>query len=156
MQWNQKSDAGHLFRCIYYPIDQTYAGPADSDCNGGCFKLALSGTVAPTMWFDSNDRGAAPLETAIDTCRKAGGHLASERDFTEAIRHGLPNGSGNFLSTWDIGQGASTGAGTDFMIVRWTATETGYADQYTTDMTNAALSNATFGFRCMWTNELRY
>ncbi len=33
----------HPHRCIYYPRDLGYNGPAEADCNGGCSELALTG-----------------------------------------------------------------------------------------------------------------
>jgi hypothetical protein len=153
--WAYKTDPMHAYRCIYYPIDTQYMGPAASDCNGGCFKLTLPGATPASMWLDSMDRPAALLESAINTCRGKGGHLASERDLMEAIRKGLPNGSGNYVATWDIGYGDGTGAGTRYMIVKWSGTDTNFNDQYNTYMTNADLTNATIASRCMWSNELR-
>src|SRR5262249_38322805 len=79
-------------RCIYYPVAPTYTDPT---CYAGCFEVDLSGTPGPKMWFDSQNRSAASLGSAFADCESSGGQLASERDLTEAIRYGLPNGAGN-------------------------------------------------------------
>jgi hypothetical protein len=134
------------FRCIYYPIDPAY--PVPTTCMGSCFTLALPGNPAPTMWFDSMDRTPSKLADAFIDCAGAGGHLASERDLTEAIRAGLPNGSGMNLYTSDFGQGNTT-------IVHWTGAGTNaFKDEYAADM-NWTAQTTVLPHRCMWTNELR-
>lgn len=134
------------FRCVYYPTDPTWTPPAS--CEGGCF--SVQPPVGPSrMVFDSVDRAEALPAVAFNTCRELGGRLPYERDLTEAIRQGLPNGVGGntYLLTADVGQGY-------FTIVRWTGTNPTYADLFPADMTWSAPSNAR-PFRCMWTNELR-
>jgi hypothetical protein len=142
--WDYKTGS-MPFRCIYYPLDPGY--PAPTTCAGGCFTLALPAGNPPTMWFDSMDRPAALYAGAVDACRREGGHVASERDYTEAIRAGLPNGTGAWLLSSDFGIG-------NVMVVRWNGTETAYTDQHSTYMTWADLTTP-YAFRCMWTNELR-
>ncbi|MEO8841168.1 MAG: hypothetical protein ABI591_03270 [Kofleriaceae bacterium] len=132
------------FRCIYYPIDAAYVAPAT--CTGGCFMTSVGNG---TMWFDSTDRAAASESVAIADCASSGGHLASERDLTEAIRAGLPNGtSPAFVLTSDF-------AGVvEATVVRWPGVQTAYTDQYSANMSWAAPTTAR-GYRCMWTNEQR-
>ena len=146
--WNYKTTT-QPYRCIYYPIDPAYVAP--TACAGGCFVVTLPGTTAAKMWFDSQDRAAAGFGAAIDDCRMQSGHLASERDLTEAIRQGLPNGTAAMAPSWiwtsDFGQNYLT-------IVQWKDTDMAFTDQYPTYMTWAAPAN-TFRYRCMWTNELR-
>jgi len=151
--WAYKTDASHAFRCIYYPLDPSVAPP--TTCKGGCFSLVLPGTPAPTMWFDSLDREPAIMSDAFATCAAEQGHVASERDYTEAILGGLPNGvgNGNYLFTSDFGLGTNPTLAT--MIVQWTAaTAAGFADEYPSDMTWADPAPGR-AYRCMWTNELR-
>jgi hypothetical protein len=152
MTWAYKTDS-RVYRCIYYPIDATYDGPPAANCSGGCMQMTYgSGSVQPKMWIDNSDRVPTTLGSAINLCNSLGGHLASERDFTEAIRSGLPNGSNNFLWTWDIGYGETA---TNTMIVRWLQTDTAYNDQWSTYMTWSGIAGETRPYRCMWTNELR-
>ncbi len=145
--WDWKYMA-FAYRCIYYPVDPTYVAPT---CYAGCFEVDLPGTPAPKLWLDSQDRAAASLGTAFADCASSGGQLASERDLTEAIRGGLPNGLASDPSPWiwtsDFAQGNVT-------IVRWLNVEKTFADQYSADMTweNPANSHR---YRCMWTNEVR-
>src|SRR6185295_11551534 len=89
----------HPFRCIYYPLDPTFVPPAT--CNGGC-NVRSAGSPAVTISFDLTDRPAATVAAAVADCASTGGHLASERDYMEAIRDGLENGTATFLSTWDV------------------------------------------------------
>lgn len=141
--WLAKQSSA-AFRCIYYPIDTAYVAP--TTCTGGCFPTSVGNG---TMWFDSTDRAAATVSVAIADCASSGGHLASERDLTEAIRAGLPNGtSPTYVLTSDF---ASVAEAT---IVHWTAVQTAYTDQYSASMTWAAPTTAR-GYRCMWTNEQR-
>jgi hypothetical protein len=150
--WAYKANPGYPFRCIYYPIDEELAGPADADCNGGCFEIA-AGDGPATIWFDKLDRAPAPLEAGVAACAAQGGRLASERDYTEAIRHGLPGGTGAFLLSWDIAWG-STNPGLHHTVVRWTGEEPAFADLSPANMTWSAPATAR-PYRCMWTNELR-
>ena len=84
------------------------------------------------MWVDSFDR-APPLEAreAIAACRSIGGHLATERDLIEAIRAGLPNGSGGNILTSDLELG-SQGGGLLVGVVKWTGTDTAFTDAHPT------------------------
>jgi hypothetical protein len=143
--WAYKTDS-RPFRCIYYPVDSTYVAP--TACAGGCFSLMLTGNPAATMWFDSVDRGSMKVADAFADCASVGGHLPSERDFTEAIRAGLPNGSGGYLYTSDFSQ-------LNFTVVIWTGLgSSAFVDQYSGNMTWSDPTPAR-PYRCMWTNELR-
>lgn len=132
------------FRCIYYPIDAGFQPPAS--CNGGC-NVRSAGSPAVTIFFDQMDRPAATVAAGIAECAKTGGYLASERDLTEAIRDGLPNGSGAYLNTWDVAQ-------TYVTVLLWSGVNEAYDDQYPAFMTWSD-PLAARPYRCMWTNELR-
>ncbi len=147
--WAYKTDPGYPFRCVYYPLDPNYIAP--TTCNGGCYAVTLPGDRPAIMWFDSLDRGATPptdlMETAIDACRREGGHLTTERDLAEAIRAGLPNGTNAWLMTSDL-------AMTNYHVVRWTGVDAAFDDQYSTYMSWSGPTTP-YNYRCMWTNELR-
>ncbi len=152
--WMYRTSAGNPFRCIFYPVDSSYQGPANSDCAGGCTVLPLPGSSGAKMWIDSFDRAPpATLQDATNACRQKGGHLASERDLTEAIRQGLPNGSGTWILTSDAELGSGT-TGWNVGAVKWSGTDTAFTDQYSTYSTWAAPQNP-IPYRCVWTNELR-
>jgi hypothetical protein len=114
------------------------------------------------MWLDSQDRAGATLGAAFADCSAHGGTLASERDYTEAIRAGLPNGTAAtgtppWLWTSDFAAGATAPPTVNITVVRWTNSEpTTFNDQYSTYMTwvSTPTSNV-FRYRCVWTNELR-
>ncbi|MBK7580467.1 MAG: hypothetical protein IPI67_09710 [Myxococcales bacterium] len=148
-----------LFRCLYYPVDTTYSGPPSSACAGGCKEIALPGGSGAKLWFDSFDRApSANLQTAIDTCRKQGGHLGSTRDFVEAIRAGLPNGSAAFVWTGDFSMFLASPFGGTYVLrsgtVKWTGTDPAFADTFGSSSSTADPS-ASLPYRCMWTNEGR-
>ncbi|MDX2018786.1 MAG: hypothetical protein SF187_00990 [Deltaproteobacteria bacterium] len=152
--WAYKSEPMKEFRCVYYPINAAYKEPAPSDCAGGCFKVAAPQGLG-VMWFDSSDRAPASWENAIALCRKRGASLATERDLTEAIRAGLPNGSMQLLQTSDLGYGGGGSAGLRAAAVKWNMMEPAFADQYPANMTWLDLGPTPQPFRCVWTNELR-
>ena len=139
----------HPFRCIYYPIDTSYTAP--TNCYAGCFEVALPGTPAATMWFDSQDRAAATLGSAFGDCEASGGHLAVRARLhrsdpqrpAERLEHADP------AVDVDVGLRAEQRHGR-----AWTNVEPDFADQYSTYMTWAGPANA-YGYRCMWTNEVR-
>jgi hypothetical protein len=159
--WNYKNSAvGGLgyHRCIYYPVDTTYTGPANSDCEGGtCFKLTLGNRTH--MWFDSFDRTKANYITAFKTCNAKGGHLAHERDLTEAIRSGLPNGSNQSLITTDMESGAHGQASyPEVGCANWNGTDLNFDDLYSARSTWCGYIYNTanqWPYRCVWTDELR-
>lgn len=156
LQWTYKSGTSYPYRCLYYPVDAMYSGPAPSTCAGGCTQIALPGVSGAKMWFDATDR-TPPVDTAqaIDACRQSGGHLASERDLVEGIRHGLPNGTSTFIHTADTARGDGSGAaGLMVGVVRWTGTALGFDDLYPASATWDGPGNPS-SFRCMWTNEVR-
>jgi hypothetical protein len=148
LDWTYKHSGMNATRCIYYPLDPAFVAP--SVCNGGCFTVTLpSGAMPAVIVLDSADRAAVAPEVAFDTCRQAGGHLASERDLMEAIRAGLPGGAApEYVWTSEVVRSSRLN------IVRWTAIDTGFTDLYATYMSWGTL-NATYPFRCIWTNEIR-
>ena len=152
MTWIRKTSTAP-FRCIYYPIDTGYSGPTAAQCSGTCFEVTLPGATPARMWLDEFDRVPATLEAAFADCASDGGHLASERDLTEAIRHGLPNGTDTRLHTSDFALGTST-SGVRQMVVSWVGTDTMYDDQWSTYMTWGKLDQVN-PYRCFWSNEIR-
>jgi hypothetical protein len=155
LSWDYRTTASYPFRCIYYPVDTSYTGPASASCAGGCFTVNLPGGSNAKMWVDNFDRAPpATALNAIDACRALGGHLASERDLTEAVREGLPNGSGQWLLTSDTEIGDGSSGGLLLGIVKWSGTDTAFTDQYSTYSTWGWPYNP-LAYRCMWTNELR-
>jgi hypothetical protein len=149
LEWTIKRTGQNASRCIYYPLDPTFTAPAT--CNGGCFYLPLvpvGGSMPATLYFDSADRTAATIETAFDTCRGLGGHLASERDLTEAIREGLPGGSGALVWTSEAVRSSQ------FHVVKWTGVDMAFDDLEPTYASASAITG-TRGYRCVWTNEMR-
>ena len=144
------------FRCIYYPIDTNYTGPADpaNNCAGGCQTFDVPGNQGAKMWVDKFDRVQTSLGAAMSVCNSVGGRLWSERDATETIRAGLVNGSNNWVHTWDVGRGAA--GSQQEMIVKWAGVDKLYHDFYNSNyMTWGGLTDLR-PFRCIWTNELRY
>ena len=153
LTWTYKHTGTFPFRCIFYPIDTAYAGPAPAACGGTCATVALPGTSNAKMWLDNNDRAPPATATvAIDTCRQQGGHLASERDLLEAVRHGLPNGSTAWLWTSDPQVGTATSL--QVGVSKWSAADTKFDDLYPTYTTWDGPS-AAHTYRCVFTNELR-
>lgn len=152
MTWAWKTNTDYPFRCVYYPVDPDYPGPKSGACEGSCEEFALPGSSGGRLWLDGTDRVASPWQTAADLCRQEGGRLPHERDFAEAIRQRLPNGSDNWLWTTDFGIG--NGATVNAMVVRWTGQDGAFTDQYSTYMTWSGFATAR-PFRCLWTNEVR-
>lgn len=152
MTWSYKN-VTRAHRCVYYPVDPTFKGPPATSCQGACTEIPVPGASGAKLWLDANDRPqAANVTVAIDTCRKAGGHLASERDLTEAIRAGLPNGSDTFIDTSDPMLGNQSGV----LVgnVKWAGTNAGFDDLWPANSTWAWAYDPR-PFRCVWTNELR-
>jgi len=152
--WQYKTNATSAYRCVYYPIDATYAAP--TNCTGGCFMTSGGGSPAITMWLDTTNRTMKNVSDATADCTASGGHLASERDLTEAIRAGLPNDATNtYILTSDFGFGGSPQPVSLLAeIVRWTNVDTSFDDEYPAYMTWSDPATAR-PYRCMWTNELR-
>lgn len=152
--WVSKASS-RPFRCIYYPVDTGYTGPSTSDCSGGggCQAFVLPGGSGATIWMDTFDRAPAlTFAPAIDACRKLGGHLASERDYLETVRAGLPNGTNAWLYTSDVGLGAST-TGVRANVIRWTGTDPAFTDLYST-YNSWSQPITVRAYRCAWTNQL--
>lgn len=155
LSWDYRHQT-NKFRCIYYPVDTAFAGPPATACNGGpCFTVTLGGTSGAKMWIDALDRAPpAKVTDAVNACRKAGGRLPSERDLTEAIRQGLPNGGTKDILTSDAEIGDGSNSGLLVGVVKWSGVDKSFTDQYATYSTWGWPQNA-IPYRCMWTNELR-
>jgi hypothetical protein len=153
-----KASVQRPFRCVYYPLDTQYTGPASGACNGGCIRFQLPGRVPALMWMDNWDRSSALLASAMGNCAAVGGRLASARDYTEAIRHGLPNGSGVHVLTSDLCRDDRSSGNYSprerVTILKWSATNPSFNDQYPSYSTWSNLTTAR-PYRCVWTNELR-
>ncbi len=153
VNWVSKSGS-RAYRCIYYPVDSAYAGPSSSDCagGGGCTMYALP-SGGGKLWIDTFDRApSAVFPAAVDACRQVGGHLASERDYIEAIRQSLPNGTNAWNYTSNVGLGSST-VGVRANLVRWTGVDPAFTDLYSTYMSWSTITTAR-AYRCSWTNQL--
>lgn len=153
LTWVYKHTGTLPYRCIFYPVDTAYTGPPAASCAGGCTTISLPGASGAKEWIDSFDRAPpATVTVALDTCRKAGGHLASQRDLLDGVRHSLPNGATAPILTSDPQIGtASTmlvGVGT------WKNIDTKYDDLYPAYTTWADPATAR-PYRCVFTNELR-
>jgi hypothetical protein len=152
LSWAYKTGGPYGFRCLFYALDTSYTGPQAASCAGGCTAIKLPGGSGATMWFDAFDRAPATATDALDTCRKAGGHLSMERDLFEGARHGLSNGSSSSIWTSDaeVGIASSILLGT----LSWSGVDTAFNDLYPTYHSWDYPTN-THPYRCMWTNELR-
>ena len=151
--WTYQTNAPLPYRCVYYPVDSAYAGPAS--CNGGCFASTKGGGKIK-VWMDQSDRGSVRFYQAVRACNDLGGHLAAERDITELVREGLPNGTNAWI--WTSEQEGYNDTNFLVGIVRWSGTNTGYTGQYPTYSTwDYKVNSGSYvhGYRCMWTNELR-
>ena len=150
--WAARSET-HVYRCAYYPVDTDYTGPTGGKCVSGsdCYTLQKGGTTPIKVWTDNFDRSPVNWITAVKSCYLEGGHLASTRDYTEFVRSGLGNGSGNWLWTSD-----SVESGNNALLVKWSGTDTAFTGVSGTYATNSSRATGTTRpYRCAWTNELR-
>ncbi len=159
VSWTQRNtDTSRRLRCVYYPVDTSYTGPAAADCQGGCWELAPTGTPIK-MWFDSNDRPPLRIEEAMADCRGRGGEVLDTRDAIEGVRSGLPNGLFAWNMTTDFVVGAVSGATSKMIRFRWTGTEPMWTAQYSSNGNNSlwtwSQDEDALSFRCVWTNEVR-
>ncbi len=147
---NRNGTTAYGYRCVYYPVDADYEGP--ESCNVDCFDLSLNESIGTTLWADSHDRSPnVTYGQAVRNCYALGGHLATHRDMVELIRHGLPNGSNQWVWTSDLSEYHQTKA------VRWNGVYTAFADINGTDSSDVDRNGTTTRpYRCVWTNELRW
>ncbi len=153
VSWGYKTAASNPFRCIYYPVDPAYVAP--TGCWQGCTAITVPGSGGAMLWLDSQDRTPAAFISAIGICRGEGGHLATERDYTEAIRANLAFGSTTWVHAADVALGSYSPIRN--MIVRWSNQDAGYTDQYSTysSWSDSLAEGTGRPYRCVWTNELR-
>jgi len=121
-------------------------------CAGFNYAPGPHPTTITNQWTDtsgvflkstSSDEAAGTFGTAVETCRARGGHLPTERDYSELIQAGLTNGSNVLLWTSDQEQG---NAG----VVKWTGTDLGFTDEWTTYTTWSARGAVTAPYRCAY------
>jgi len=141
------------FRCIYYPTDPAYVGPAS--CNGGCKRYDLAdgraAGAAARIWIDSQERGPATYSAASNACAGLGGRLASARDLVEGIKNGLPGiPSGTPASVLTSDVGCSTAS--IYAIPQWLGSSN---DSYQDDLGTVVARTTSALYRCIWTNEIR-
>lgn len=140
----------HLFRPVFYPIDNSYNGPDSSKGEGGLFTITKGQTK---IWTDMYDRTPVTFHEAVKICHDLGGRLATKRDMIELIRSGLPHGYNHWLWTADHADYRS------IEVVKWTGVYTGFPDDYGTNADSYQIvndsTNTTNAFRCVWTNEVR-
>jgi hypothetical protein len=150
--------SSRAYRCVYYPVDTSYAGPAAADCAGGCKQFVLPGTGGAKVWIDDFDRAPnATWDAAADVCRKVGGRLPTGRDYIETIRAGLGNGSNALLWASDfLTYRGSTTLPYELRVhvVRWTGSVPTFSDVWSTYTSASALTSSR-AYRCFWSNEIR-
>lgn len=155
---NIKKEDAHPYRCLSYPVDTLYSGPAAEQCNGGCFELSIPGSLG-RIWFDTLNRDPLTHMDALRDCVAAGGHLASDRDYGEAIRRGLPNGVGVNTSTSEIRTSdfsfAEGSSGVRVATVEWADVDADWNPAAASGYGIENVSSDQNYYRCMWTNELR-
>ncbi len=161
--WQDVGTQTQPYRCTMYPLDANYAGPAGGKCNAGqidCYAVDRgTGTTHLKVWADKFDRPAASYINAVKNCQGEGGHLANARQMFELIRDGLPNGNGdNYVWTSDAAGGES-GDPNYVAVVKWGKNQANGVDKnvaikYPDSMTYGTRASGSFGYRCVWTNEL--
>jgi hypothetical protein len=145
--WGSRANS-YRGRCVWYPLDPTYAGPTEATCNGGCFlKTVTANGQTHRFWADRFDRTPVKLGDAIRTCYQSGGHLMSHAEYAELIRSGLPNGSNtwSWTSDWARYDHAYT--------VRWTGAAPTWDTLANSNVTPTG-ATTTAPYRCLWSNEL--
>ncbi|MCA9517401.1 MAG: hypothetical protein KC635_20815 [Myxococcales bacterium] len=147
--WDPRTTSTYAARCVWYPVDETYTGPTDETCNGGCYTVDRTiGVASQKVWVDKFDRSPLSISAAIKTCYELGGHLPRFSELAELIRAGLLNGSNalNWTSDWVRYEYA--------MGVQWTAAAGTAWDATSGTGRLETKASVTAPFRCVWTNEL--
>lgn len=150
VSWNTVNlSIEYQHRCVFYPIDSGFAYPNNTQCaldvacqqySNGASKIAV----------DSFDRTASTYLDATSTCLSEGGRLPTTLQLTEAIRAGLPNGSGTGLWTTD-----SSDANSKATILMWNGTEPTFSPIYSSSATWTNKGAITLSYRCVWSNEMK-
>jgi hypothetical protein len=153
--WTYKHDAQlNAFRCGYPAVDTAYTGPTAAQCYTlPCQKFQTGGAGSGALWMDKLDRPASNWPAAISVCQQAGGRVASERDYAEAVRQGLGGGGGALVWTSDS-SGYTEPPYSYVHVVKWSGTAQSFDDTYSTYMT-WDYPTASHPFRCAFTNEYR-
>lgn len=138
------------FRCVYYPVDEDYIGPAESDCQGGCYEYSVTvDGVTTAMWTDTFDRSpSVGYGDAVRDCYAKGGHLPTHRDMAEIIRGSAPNGSNQWLWTSDATRYDLT------KLVRWNGIDPAWANTNDVLSEDSSRNSTARPYRCVWSNEL--
>ncbi|MCB1583601.1 MAG: hypothetical protein KDI92_11095 [Xanthomonadales bacterium] len=140
-------------RCVFYPIDMAYSHPPNSNCALGlpCQQFENG---ASKLAVDTTDRIASTYTEATADCINMGGQLPTAVQLTEAIRAGVPNGSGAYLWTSDSA-GLDTNGNSYAIALKWNGTESGFSPVYSSSATWSGKGTTTQSYRCVWSNELK-
>jgi hypothetical protein len=140
----------HPYRCIFYAT-QEWVEP--TDCKGNCFVVHQGNSYQA---LDREDRTPVTYFQAADHCRAFGARLPSTRDLEEAIRLGLPNGTG--VGIWSTSSHVSDNSGPPKLVVRWTGSNQFWSppNDFASGLVgyNSAFPGETKPYRCVWTNEV--
>ncbi len=148
------------YRCVCgATVPKSFMG---KHCNGDpgteCY-------TAGALNFDAKDRAQLRHSSALWECANDRAHLAEASTLSDirccdgdmhrcrrAPRVGARphrGGSGTFVMTSDL----TNFGGPQLQVVKWTAIDTAFSDQYPTDIGASPLEAR--AYRCMWTNEQR-
>jgi len=159
--WSALGAKASPYRCAWYPLDASYAGPGL--CNGGQFSCFVSeknpGDFAARTWADPVDRAPASWIAALTTCAAEGGHLASLSEYVALVRDGLPNGQGPSLQVWSSDSVGNDGTNPALAgLFTWGGGVNGTQTDWSTDPSStgwAYRDTATpYGYRCVWSNQV--
>ncbi|HPI96397.1 MAG TPA: hypothetical protein PLX38_09275 [Gammaproteobacteria bacterium] len=145
--------AEYQHRCVFYPIDTAFAYPNNTQCalDTACQQYSNG---ASKIAVDSFDRTASTYLDATTACINEGGRLPNSLQLTEAIRAGLPNGSGQSLWTTDS-SGNETNSNSYATVLKWNGTEPDFSPVYSGSATWSGKGATVHNYRCVWSNEMK-
>ncbi len=143
--------AASAFRCVYYSVDSTLAGPGSGQCQTACKELSLTG--GGKLWIDDANRSATSFAVAVDACSALGAEIAGLRDLLEGVRHGLSTASTGKIHAAEFVNAPFDGGQLDqLMVVDLAAAATNPAQASAYSILQHGANNP---YRCRWTNEVR-
>lgn len=139
------ADVSHSFRCIGL-ADPAIGVTAPPTCAGTCFSTTAHRVP---LVADGVDRPAAPFESALATCRDAGGALPTYAELTALVHAGLPGGSGAPVWTVDVVPQAAA-----LLAPKWTGVGTDAWDASPTALITWTAPTTQLGYRCVFRPRL--
>ena len=146
---NNGNSTQSAYRCVW--PNNTSVAFKGNHCYGDPGDECFDTEGEDKMFMDKRSRPRVSYVAATDECNFYHAHLATELDFVENVRNGLPNGAGIGGADWVWTSDSNSYRGV--ILIRWKGVDTSFQPYGGTYQTWATRGAGPYRFRCKGVND---